>query len=166
MLSKLGIFSAWQKTGLPRALWIFAARDQWAAHGVNMFTDGNVLCHMGSLCAGRCEIEHPAARDWWGSEASYRIYGEAEINPAVISITFDVYSSDFFLSVYVKVSSLNCLDVQKKKTVVECVPGTEVLGQLHVAVECLKQRSKKDRPECSKLHCVMERVYASILWLC
>lgn len=131
-----------------------------------MFTDGNGLCRMGSLCAGRCEIEHPAARDWWGSEASYRIYGEAEINPAVISITFDVYSSDFFLSVYVKVSSLNCLDVQKKKTVAECVPGTEVLGQLHVAVECLKQRSKKDRPECSKLHYVTERVYASILWLC
>lgn len=85
-----------------------------------MFTDGSVLHRVGSLRAGRCDIEHPAARGWCDPEASYCIYGEAEMNPAVISITFDVYSSDFFLSVYVKVSSLNCLNVQKKKTVAEC----------------------------------------------
>lgn len=67
------------KLGCPELSKYLLARDQRAARGDNMFTDGNILYHTGSLCAGSCEIEHPVVRGWCGPVTSFPVYGEPQM---------------------------------------------------------------------------------------
>lgn len=126
------------KLGCPELSEYLPTRELRAANGGKMFTDGNV----GACCVQADRA--PVVRGWCGLVTSFPDCGEPQIKPSSFKEIW-VHIALFFTFHECKCqqpSLLGCSE-QENWSWNERAQGTELLGQLRVAVKCLKWGSKK-----------------------